>query len=250
MSNLIVIGLSHAFMLKSAYANMGEVPLQGKCQFPLVGPKDIPSLLLGNDGDFELPKEVIEVLQVMDDTAYLAISINNNVHNVIGLFFKGKGFHAPNPLGNMIGNEVSEFIPSAIIADIFEARLYSLRLFVRLLKSHISSNKLLVLEGVTPAGDPTYIENFLIERGFTTLDIVDRATHKTLFDWQGKTMQDICREEQVEYVGCPENVTDHKGFLIEKYWQNASHANMHYGRLLLQKMFKHIEILEGEIENV
>jgi len=150
----------------------------------------------------------------------------------------------------IIIKEKGDFIPSSLIAEHFTEQLSSLRLFIQLLKEHIPCKKLLVLEGVPPVGNVEYIKNFLREKGFSDIDVVDRETHKLLFAWQCKSIENLCQEEGVEYIGCPDNVTDENGFMLEKFWQNASHANHQYGHLVLKKICTYVQEIEDEPKNV
>lgn len=251
MKKITAIGLSHAFMLKSAY-KLSNDNINYSFEFPLVGPVEIPKIFNHKNNAITLPDSILEVIKRLGSDDFLAISIANNEHNEVGLFFKDKEFFIPSPTMKIEAEvkDNSDFMPASLIAEHFREKLGSLRFFIQLLKVHIASQKLLVLEGVPPVGDLDYIKNFLRERGFSDLDIVDRETHNSLFAWQCKITEDLCREERVEYITYPDNVIDENGFMLEKYWQNASHANHHYGSLVLQKICTHIQKMEGETANV
>jgi len=223
-------------MLKSA-AIMNPEEFKYSFSFPFIGPNEFPDMLDKTDGESKLPAIISNFLfNQLDSNSYIVISILNNEHNQIGLFYKGEPFVVTDIYNRVPYTDGEELISSKLIASHFNDKQRDLLTFIKLVKKTIPAQRVIIMGGVPPVGDVNYIKKFLLERDFSDLNIIKREVHKVLFEWQEKIINEICQSEGVTYFGVPDGVLDNEGFLAEKYWQNASHANHHYGRLVLQNI--------------
>lgn len=214
-----------------------------ECLGRAVGPQDsgVHVISLSTDRKRLLPtgrKLFVSDLALGKPTR-LCLCLGGNAHSKLGLF------NHPTPFTLDQSEDGKVLIPNAVIRETMMTDLRQAFALARILRAQFADSPCVFLVPPPPIGDPKHIHTYPgIFRAQIPLGISPPALRRALYRLQCGLYADLAAETGDPLLMAPDHVLDGNGFLTSEYaHRDPTHGNTDYGRVMLDLIQQHFEVV-------
>jgi hypothetical protein len=189
-------------------------------------------------GDTSL-EEFLEIVRPLGPQDVVLSMIGGNQHAVFSTIQHADPFDFMDPDGRDATDPKASLIPYRVLADSFEKGIRNGdgRSIEALRKA--TSARVVHVIPPPPKEDNEFIaqfhETFFASEGISSRGVSSPALRLKFWKLQTRVLEQLCRDIGVEVAMPPSKALDRQGFLARDFYANdATHANHHYGELLLR----------------
>lgn len=234
---LIVLGNSHINSINSAGPVAREAGLEPRFMRSSAHVEDRP------DGSKALKAGTADFLRREPGPVFSMIG--GNGHNVFGLVYPRKPFDFYHPDYPDRQPGPSWIIPYEQVWDSVMrhsvTRLKELRALVA-----ACPGRVIHLESPPPIPSQSWLTEKLAPRmeaaGLKDYEVAAPSVRFKLWRVSSAIFGEECARLGVPFLPAPAEASDDKGFLRRRYWRDPTHANSHYGALLIRQMMEHLDV--------
>ena len=240
MTHAIVIGQSHCVAIHQALSTQRR-QVRGVSVYRLES-KNRPY-----EPDTISARDAVSIVKNSPSDARVFLSIFGTYHNIWGLLRSGPEFDFFLDQEDPPDPDARVRIPHRAVAGAFERHLSKPGFLQRMEKT--ASSPLYLLSTPPPKGDNDYMLERLTsqkKRSYRGRDVAEIGVERPLSRlklWQMETRA-ITRwaaSEGMEFVAAPQEALDGSGFLHSAFYSDATHANEHYGALVVDQICAIVE---------
>jgi hypothetical protein len=250
MIRAVIFGQSHTVcMSQAAQANLER--MEGISIYRFAGKRSTVG-----DGSVSI-KKAIELIDKLPATVPVFLSIIGGIHNIMGLVRQEPDFDFLSaPDATIEDLDIIDIVPFRTIADAFDFYIEQASQYLPIIQA---AQGPVFLIGTPP---PKELNAFIIEkfskkknqdyRGRNVLEIGLNTPRLRRKFWELECQRSIkwAEKQGIKYLAAPRQSFDVNGFIKECYYEDATHANMDYGTLVLTQISEilknHMEIMAHE----
>lgn len=231
---ITVVGHSHIAALIHGYKVWRESNTGVRVKFiQLHTPEYRPPLLAG------ALNPMIDLAIAEGEPHAVLSCVGGNEHNVLGLLNHPVPFDFVLPeQPDLPLDETVDVVPAKIVESWMRARLEQITFRILGAVRQSVDSPLFHLESPPPIPSNDFIHSVpdsVFQDRIGDLGVAPAWLRYKLWRLRSSLVQGFASGLGIEIVFVPKNMQDANGMLVESAWQNATHANAHYGQEVLNK---------------
>jgi hypothetical protein len=248
MTKAVVIGQSHSAAIAEALGTL-RASVSGIRVYRLEDKKR-PHL-----EDTVTPDEAVSIVANLPGDARVFLSTLGTHHNILALLRSGPTFDFLLDENDTLDPVAEMRIPHRAVKSAFERHLNTSSL-VQKIRS-VAKLKVFLLSTPPPKQSNEFmLEQFLRQktkayRGRSVEEVgIERAeSRRKLWLMETRAIDRWAKKEGLKFLAAPSEAFDENGFLAPQYYSDATHANAHYGALVVDQICAIVERTRRRVAN-
>jgi hypothetical protein len=172
--------------------------------------------------------------------------IGGNAHNVFGLVYPQKPFDFYHP--DYPDRPPARHIWIVPFEQVWDSVMRRATTRLKELRALVAACPGRVVQMGSPPPIPSqkWLTDNLAERmqtaGIRTYEVASPSVRYKLWRVNSAIFREECERLGVPFVPAPREACNAEGFLLRRYWRDPTHANGHYGTLLVTQMMEHFDV--------